>query len=158
MVDKIIVNPENVRGVGNIISPKSLSDFILKKSSLNSDVESIDGIDTNVFILNYNDLEPSIVNVILENPVSEELYIGDTIRLSSKAVTEDNIGVSGVTIQLYVDDTLVSEKVSNYEGVAYFDYTISKTSTDFKVKYEELISNIVTVSAVRRDTTINIEE
>lgn len=159
-MDKLIVEATKIRGLGNILPIKSSNDYILKKSSLSSSVEEVNSLDAEVFTLTYNNLEPMISSVILEDyaPENEDVYIGDTIRLTAKVVTNNNVGVSGVNLQLYVDNTLVSEKISNFEGVVYFDYTIVSASTDFKVKYNNLTSSVVNVAAVKRDTVINIEE
>ena len=51
MVEKIIVNPSEVRGLGDIISPKSTSDFTLYGSTLSSSTDTVYGASSSVFVL-----------------------------------------------------------------------------------------------------------
>lgn len=159
-MDKLIVDATKIRGLGNILSTKSSSDFILKKSSITTSVAEINNLDTEIFSLTYNDLEPEISTVSLENnTVEETLYIGDTIRLAAKVSTNSSVGVSGVTVKFYIDNTLYVEKTTNAEGIAYLDYTIASETTNLQAKYNDnIVSDTLTVSAVKRDTIINIEE
>lgn len=54
MQDKIIVTPESIRGLGNIVIPKSPSDFQKHNSSLSSDTEEVNGTQMTVYALNYD--------------------------------------------------------------------------------------------------------
>ena len=52
MVEKIIVNPSEVRGLGDIVSPKSTSDFSLYGATLSSGTDTVYGASSSVFVLN----------------------------------------------------------------------------------------------------------
>lgn len=158
-MDKLIVNAEKIRGLGNILPHKSSSDFILKKSSITTNVAEINSLDTEIFSLTYNNLEPEISRVSLENTTEETVYIGDTIRLTSKVSTNSNIGVSGVSVKFFIDNMLFAERITNAEGIAYLDYVITTETTNLQAKYaNNVFSDVIQVSAVKRDTVINIEE
>ena len=52
MVEKIIVNPSEVRGLGDILEVKSTSDFTLYGATLSSGTDTVYGATGNVFVLN----------------------------------------------------------------------------------------------------------
>jgi len=54
MVEKIIVNPSEVRGLGDILEVKSTSDFGLYGATLESGTDTIYGATGSVFVLNSN--------------------------------------------------------------------------------------------------------
>ena len=54
MVEKIIVNPESIRGLGNIMLPKSVTDFELYNSTLSESEDTVYGTTKTVFVLEYD--------------------------------------------------------------------------------------------------------
>ena len=52
MVEKIIVNPSEVRGLGDILEVKSTSDFTLYGATLSSGTDTVYGASSSVFVLN----------------------------------------------------------------------------------------------------------
>lgn len=54
MQEKIIVTPSEVRGLGNIVIPKSSTDYAKYKSSMTVDTEEVDGIERTVYTLDYD--------------------------------------------------------------------------------------------------------
>lgn len=51
MVEKIIVNPQKIRGLGNILSAKAVSDFDLYNSVLSESEDTVYGVKKSVFTL-----------------------------------------------------------------------------------------------------------
>ena len=55
MVNKITVYPEGVRGLGNVLEPKTSSDYQLFNSSIElDDTEAVNGLPLTVFGLTYD--------------------------------------------------------------------------------------------------------
>lgn len=54
MVEKIIVNPQKVRGLGNIVLEKDSEDFVEYLCDISEDVETINGVLEDVFTLSPN--------------------------------------------------------------------------------------------------------
>ena len=51
MVEKIIINPNKVRGYGNIMSPHSTSDYETYASSITSGTDTVNGVETTVYTM-----------------------------------------------------------------------------------------------------------
>lgn len=49
MVDEVIVTPERVRGLGNVLSQKSLSDFQTEQCELTEITDVVNTVDMRVF-------------------------------------------------------------------------------------------------------------
>ena len=56
MVEKIIVSPSDVRGLGDIVSPKSTSDFVLSDAEISSATESVNDMNLTVYHLQMSSL------------------------------------------------------------------------------------------------------
>lgn len=52
MVEKITITPQEVRGLGDIISPKTLSDFNKQYSTLTTTTDTVHGVNTTIYDLN----------------------------------------------------------------------------------------------------------
>lgn len=51
MVEKIIVSPESIRGLGNIVSPKSSSDFTVEDCTIATSTATVNGVSMTVYTL-----------------------------------------------------------------------------------------------------------
>ena len=51
MVEKIIINPNEVRGYGNIMSPHSSTDYETYASSITSGTDTVNGVETTVYTM-----------------------------------------------------------------------------------------------------------
>lgn len=95
MVEKVIVKPNEIRGLGNIIIPKSLSDFTLYNSALSSSTKTVNGVSTTVYTLT-SDLS-GILLTVTKNYVASS----DTITITATVTDEDGEPVSGAEVKFY---------------------------------------------------------
>ena len=54
MVEKIIVSPDSIRGLGNIVAPKTTSDYELVDCTLSSGTDTVNGVTVTVYTLTYD--------------------------------------------------------------------------------------------------------
>ena len=54
MVEKIIISPDNIRGLGNIVAPKLTSDYELVDCTLSSGTDTVNGVTVTVYTLTYD--------------------------------------------------------------------------------------------------------
>jgi len=54
MVEKIIVSPDSIRGLGNIVSSKSTTDYTLSDCTLTTSTDTVNGVSTTVYTLTYS--------------------------------------------------------------------------------------------------------
>ncbi len=54
MVEKIIISPDRVRGLGNIITPKETTDYELVDCTLSSGTDTVNGVTVTVYTLTYS--------------------------------------------------------------------------------------------------------
>ena len=108
MVEKIIVNPEEIRGLGNIVSPHSIEDYELYNSTLEESTDTVYGSTSNVFIM---ECEPHI-SLTATNPY---LLSGETTDLVVSLVDAFGSPVSGKTVTLS-DGTSVYSGLTNLNG------------------------------------------
>lgn len=54
MVEKIIVSPDSIRGLGNIVAPKLTSDYELVDCTLSSGTDTVNGVTVTVYTLTYD--------------------------------------------------------------------------------------------------------
>ena len=88
-MEKIIVQPEKVRGLGNIVDIKTVNDFTPYDSQISSATETINGVTTTVYTLT-GDLG-GITLTVTKQYVAEDDTITLTalLRDSTGAVVED---------------------------------------------------------------------
>lgn len=87
MVDKVIVTPEEVRGFGDILSPKGVADFQLVDSALS--------LSSGVFTLSYSG--GGLVLTVSQTLVA----VGNTITISVSLTDDDGDPVEGASVDLY---------------------------------------------------------
>lgn len=119
MSDKFVVNPLRVRGLGNVVSPKSSSDFRVYDATLSESIESIGGMEYTVF---------SIIRDIgrLVLTVSRDMVMqGESIVLSASVVDEEDSPVVNEEVFFKNNDNLIGSSLTNPDGVASFEYTFT---------------------------------
>ena len=111
MVEKIYITPGNVRGLGNIVSIKSPTDFTGNYSNL---VQDTDGN----FILSYEGL-------LLKFNTTVSNTIKDTVATLNCTVLleEDNTPVSGLTVTCTFEDETVLSDTTDSNGLVVFNWT-----------------------------------
>ena len=144
MVEKIIVNPLNVRGRGNILSPKSIEDFTVYNSSLSY----VNGLYTMEYVA-------STVTVSLTASASS-LNVGESIVLTA-TVLDDGTAVDGVTVSFTSGNLAIGTAVTGSDGVATLTTsTLTAGSHSIIATYGNAISSPVSVTVNKLTPTISI--
>ena len=124
MVDKISVNPLGVRCLGNIVSPKTVSDFNEYYCNLSSGTDTIDGVSRTVYTSEYkvgSTITLEYTNLIGTTDASF------TVKCTLK--NNSNTAINGATVYLDVNDTVLNG-TTNSSGV--YTFTVN---TDGSSKY-----------------------
>ena len=87
MVSKVIVTPESVRGLGNIVSEKSTVDFITYDCSLSL----LDGVYTMVYD----------GDVVLLTVSSQRVPSGGSVVVTASLTDVDGEPITGVSVELF---------------------------------------------------------
>ena len=95
MVEKIIVNPESVRGLGNIISPKNTSDFVNYMSNSTSSTDTVNNQNMTVYTLNFGSFVLTITPTYVKS--------GSTLTLTATLI-EGSGPVEDATIKFYFEE------------------------------------------------------
>ena len=94
MVEKITITPTEVRGLGNILSPKNSSDFSQYISHINQTTDTINGVTTTVYELTYG--TTSLLLTVTESYVAS----GNTVTLTA-TLTDGGEPVENASIKFY---------------------------------------------------------
>ncbi len=151
MVSRIEVIPTEVRGYGNIVKKKDIDDFV----TFNSDI-SLEG---DIFTLSFDDspLIVSIVDVI--NNSSNELLVNDKLYLTIRLLTSTNKRVTNANADIYMNDTLLSTKSSNANGLINFEYEFTTVGTyEFQVISNNIESETITITVNRQNSNISVDD
>lgn len=133
MSDKISVNPENVRGLGDIVSPKLLTDFDTHNVTLTSDTATID-----------DDTLPVITSSYLAGSKFTSLDF-DTVYPSTDTsavigftlVNASGTAISSATVSVYVNGVLRDICTTDSDGEA--SYTIDLTIITASLYHVKLV-------------------
>ena len=147
-MDKLIITPGKVRGLGNLLTSKQVEDLILYNSevSIASDGTFImDYAQSNLIVSNY---ETAILN-------------GETSSVTVRVLDDNQAPVPGVTVTLFDGSTSISNETTNNNGYATIDYTLSTDGSHFlhvegnnlKSKRWEVIVSTVTSIILTTNTT-----
>lgn len=130
MVDKVSVNPLSVRGAGDIVSPKSLSDFDVFNSKLVSAEEDVNGAVVTVFTESY--LNGSYFQVSAPKIVAvgtESVSISAVLKYNST----DSL-INSATVSCFVNDELQGTGTTSGTGVVSFNIPINDYTTLYNVR------------------------
>ena len=161
MVEKIIINPEEVRGLGNIMSPHSSSDYEVYMSRITSSTDTVNGQTMTVY-----ELEDTIIfydsgvqgTKNSDYTTGSALTISTTTECTSVSSTNSNSGTgryksnTAITGDFeLIADVKINQAYSSvglYIGVYSNDYTIFRIkSTDWftvKIKREDGVFSVQT--------------
>ena len=98
MQDKIIVTPSEIRGLGNIVIPKSTTNFNTYNSIVTSDTEEIDGISKTVYTLNYDG------RTFLLTVSQSYVRYNDTITVTVTLTDMTGDPIENAAIELYTEE------------------------------------------------------
>ena len=116
MVEKIIINPEEIRGYGNIIIPHVTSDYDVVNASLESGTDTVNGQSMTVYELEY---APNLTNTVLSLSVSpSSVYVYDNVVFTAVLEDEDDNPISGATVTFKEGDTVLGTDTTDNTGEA----------------------------------------
>ena len=155
MVEKIIISPDRVRGLGNIITPKETTDYELSDCALTTGADTVNGETVTVYTLEYDGTPRSITTLNLLCSVEEECLVGETIGLNCSVVDK----VAGATITFYNGSTSIGSSGTNVHGVATLYYKMLEAGEySFKATYNNIDSDEVEISCSQQGSLINVDE
>lgn len=130
MVDKISVNPLSVRGAGDIVSPKTSTDFDVYNSTITSNSEEVDGATMTVYTVSYVNgtyFKISSDNII---PVGETSFtVSAVLRQSS-----DDSAVSGATVTCLMNNETELTGTTDTGGNVSFTFDMVEDVGKYIVK------------------------
>ena len=130
MVDKVSVNPLSVRGAGDIVSPKTASDFDVFNSTITSSSEDVDGATMTVYTVSYVNgtyFKISSDNII---PVGETSF---TVSAVLKKNSDDSV-VSGASVSCTVNGDSVLTGTTDSNGSVSFTIPTMEDVPKYTVK------------------------
>ena len=142
MVEKITISPSEVRGYGDIVSPKTTEDFTNYRSALN--------YDEGVYTLTN---EPTGVSLTVD---SASIEYGESVVLTA-LVIDDGVPASGETVTFYQGETVLGTDTTGDDGKAEYTVTgLSVGSYSFTAEYDIYTSNTVNVTVNKLTSTITL--
>ena len=152
MVEKIIVNPESVRGWGNIVMEHTVEDYSLVGSSILVDSDTVMGVESTVYTI---EAEDTTISVALVSSVAS-CSIGDSVVLSA-TVLDDEVPVEGGTVTFKLGSSTLGTDETDSSGVATYTVTASSSgSNNFTAVYESHSSNTVSVVVSKLTTSTSL--
>ena len=94
-MEKIIVDFQDVRGLGNIVSPKSLSDFEEYDCDIVSESDTVAGASTTVYKMTFNG------TTFLLTVTSQYVTSGSSVTVTVTLTDENGDPVEGASVALY---------------------------------------------------------
>ena len=123
MVEKIIINPDKVRGYGNIMMSHSSSDYSLEDCTISTGTDTVNGATETVYTLT------SIFTHTYSLSFSSNSYVAWGGNASvSVTLTDNSVAVSGATIT-FTGGTSTVTATTNSSGVATATVTFSADGT-----------------------------
>ena len=101
MSKKITVTPGEVRGWGNVIGEKSLSDYGTYESEVTSASESVDSRTRTVFTVSM-EVTQSILSL---SASPSTINLGESVTLSGSLLDTDSSPISGASVKVYMVDS-----------------------------------------------------
>lgn len=123
MVEKIIINPNKVRGYGNILSPHSSSDYELEDCTIATGTDTVNGATETVYTLT----PTASHSYSLAFSSSSYTASGGSAEVSV-TLTDNSVAVSGATVT-FTGGTSTVTGTTNSSGVATATVSVSATST-----------------------------
>ena len=129
-MDRITVQPREVRGLGDILSPKSASDFEEYLGTLTSSTDTVNGASMTVYTLAY---ASNVASVSLTSNKSILSYAdSESATLSATVLDSDSEPLENVTVEFFKGSTSLGTADTNSSGVATKTYA-SAGSGDISV-------------------------
>lgn len=138
-MDRITVQPTEVRGLGDILSPKSSSDFEEYLSTLSSGTDTVNGASMTVYTLAY---ASNVASVSLTSNKSILSYAdSESATLSATVLDSDSEPLEGVSVEFFKGSTSLGTADTNSSGVATKTYSSTGAGDlSFTAKVGSLVS------------------
>ena len=150
MVEKIIVSPGDVRGLGNIVDPKLVGDFETELCVLDEDTEVIQSTVLSIYTMSYSN-----INITLATS-SASVTFGGSITLTA-TVLDGSTAVSGETVYFKYGADIIGTGTTNSSGKATTTYTPPLGgSYSFIATYEGKVSEPVTVTVNKINPSVSL--
>ena len=149
-MDKLIITPGKVRGLGNLLTPKQVEDLILYQSEVSI---ASDG----TFIMDY-----SQSNLIVSD-YTTILINGATTSVTVRVLDDEEAPVSDVPVTLYDGTTSIASGTTDSQGYAVVSYTLSTDGSHMlhveanslkSKRWEVLVSTISSITLSRSTTEV----
>ena len=135
-MDRVVVNPEDVRGLGNIVSPKSTGDFSVSDSVISSASDSTYGT---LYSLGY------LTGSYLVYGGSRWVTPSDTtfsVSVTLKKHSDDSV-IGSASVSCLVNETTTLTATTNSSGVASFNIPVSDYVCSYKLLFKYAGTNSI---------------
>lgn len=143
-MDRITVQPTEVRGLGDILSPKSTTDFEEYLGTLSSGTDTVNGASMTVYTLAY---ASNVASVSLTSNKSILSYAdSESATLSATVLDSDSEPVEGVSVEFFNGATSLGTADTNSSGVATKTYASAGAGDlSFTAKVGSLVSETYSI-------------
>ena len=132
-MEKISVNPLSVRGLGDIVSPKLLSDFDVFDSVLSSGTDSVNGVEMTVFTESFRS-----GSVLVKSGDGFILYTPDLVSMPVIVTLKNKSGtvISGASVKCIVNDETTLSATTDSSGVASFTIPFVEGVSQYRLRFK----------------------
>lgn len=142
MVEKIIVNPESIRGYGNILNSHSSSEYELEDCTISTGTDIVNGATVNVMTLT-----PTFSHSYsISFGQSSYTAVGGSCTVSV-TLLDNNVAVSGATVSVSGSDGSLYSGITNNEGIAQVTVSNISGTVSFTCSYQS-VTDTCTVTSV----------
>ena len=131
-MEKIIVNPLSVRGLGDIVSPKILADFDVCDSVLASSTDTVNGVSMTVYTTSYRS-----GSRLLKSGDGFIVYTPDLTSMSVSAVlkTKSGSAISSASVSCIIDNETTLTATTNSSGKANFTIPFVEGESYYSLRF-----------------------
>lgn len=152
MVERITVNPEEIRGLGNIVEKHTIDDYITYNCSIEAGTATIGGVETEVYEM---EMGSPTVTVSL-SASSSTVYVGTIVTLTA-TVLEEGSALEDAAVEFLQGTTVIGTGTTNSSGVATYSYTTDTIGTvSLSCRSNNVISDSVDITVNKHTTTTSI--
>ena len=112
-MDKIIVNPLDVRGLGNIVSPKTISDFGVLNGTLSSGSDTVNNQSMTVYSTDYLVGSSISLSAVDGNSDTVDVITDSQVTVYAVLKDDDDTVIEGATVYFNVNGTISSDVTDN---------------------------------------------
>lgn len=131
-MEKIIVNPLSVRGLGDIVSPKILADFDVCDSVLASSTDTVNGVSMTVYTTSYRS-----GSRLLKSGDGFIVYTPDLTSMSVSVLLKTKSGsvISSASVSCIVDNETTLTATTNSSGKANFTIPFVEGESYYSLRF-----------------------